>query len=515
MIVYDIISIYFFIMILSVIYWASAIKSLNHSGYTQIAYLLSLVICIYIFGYAMELNSSTAERILFWNRFEYLGIPFVSALWFTVSLLYTGHFKKHKKLLIPFIFVIPVITMVLRFTNDWHHLYFSAINFITFQGRFLLVRSYGVWMYVQTFHSMLMIFASFGLFIRELYFNQEVVRGKIKLIAIASAVAVAGLVLSFTHPFGLVVDYMAICLPYSCLMVIIAIVRYDFLDVKALARSKSFDSNQDALLLVSRRSRVIDYNKAAQVLFAQIGVEISNSNLAKLFTDQHELLEKLQQEEPTVIHMPLEQENRYYEVSTRWVGKQNVNQISIKTIRDITEAYELNQSLIRQAMMDELSNLHNRRAFVHKGNEMILQALQNQQAVYLLMMDLDHFKHINDTYGHQIGDNAIKRIGSMLRLSFPKNSLIARLGGEEFGVLLSGFTEEQVIHTVKQFIRFVAEQSYTDQGKTYTMTISVGIARQQHPQQDLYGLMLVADKALYRAKAAGRNQMVNYADIQA
>ena len=89
------------------------------------------------------------------------------------------------------------------------------------------------------------------------------------------------------------------------------------------------------------------------------------------------------------------------------------------------------------------------------------------------------------------------------------------MGGEEFGVLLSGFTQEQVTHTVKQFIRFVAEQSYTDQGKTYTMTMSVGVARQQHPQQDLYGLMLIADKALYQAKDAGRNQMVDYADIQA
>jgi hypothetical protein len=95
-------------------------------------------------------------------------------------------------------------------------------------------------MYVQTLHSMAMIFLSFALFIHEFRTNQEKAHGKIHLIAVATVVAAAGLIMAYLHPFGFVLDYMAVCLPFSCLMVIIAIIRYDFLDIKSLARSKSF-----------------------------------------------------------------------------------------------------------------------------------------------------------------------------------------------------------------------------------------------------------------------------------
>jgi diguanylate cyclase (GGDEF)-like protein len=182
----------------------------------------------------------------------------------------------------------------------------------------------------------------------------------------------------------------------------------------------------------------------------------------------------------------------------------------MKPIRDVTEAYELNQSLRKQAMMDDLSGLYNRRAFVQMGNEIISQATARGELVCLLMMDLDHFKAINDRYGHRTGDFAIMRISRMLRASFIENSLIARLGGEEFGVLINGYTAEQVAAQTARFVATVSGQSYTDQGKTYSMTVSVGVGYLRDAGKDLYGLMLMADKALYRAKEAGRNQMVEY-----
>ena len=129
MIGYNLINIYFFVMLFTAIYWAVHIKAVNNTGYATFMLALSFAIGIYIFGYAMELNSNTEAQIIFWNRFEYLGIPFVSAFWLTAGLMYTGHFARHRVLLILFIYIIPLVTLGLRLTNDFHHLYFCHRRF--------------------------------------------------------------------------------------------------------------------------------------------------------------------------------------------------------------------------------------------------------------------------------------------------------------------------------------------------------------------------------------------------
>ena len=297
MYLYDAISIYLFLMILAVMYWAANIRSFNSSGYTRTATMLGIVICIYIFGYTMELNASQPSAILFWNQFEYLGIPFVSALWLTVGLIYTGHFARHRAWLILLIYLVPFITLFLRMTNEAHHLYFASYSMRWQLGKLVLTRVYGPWMYVQTVHSMSMILITLTLFIREFTRAEDHTPGKFRLIVAASAVAICGLTLGYLRPEGFVLDYMALSLPLACLLVIIAIVRFDFMEIKALARSKSFDSNKDALLLIGLRSRIIDYNKKARSLFAKAGVRLSNGELSKVFSGAPNLLSGLQGEQ--------------------------------------------------------------------------------------------------------------------------------------------------------------------------------------------------------------------------
>ena len=186
MYIFNIISLYLIIIAIITVFWAAYIKTLNGSSFTNASMMLCFALCFYVLGYTLELNSSEPSQIIFWNYVEYIGIPFVSALWLTTALLYTGHFAKHKIVLSVAIFLIPLISFILRYTNDYHHLYFASVGFTEEFGKLILVKETGVWMYIQSIHSMLMIFVSMALFIRDSVRTGVKQRGKVLLTIAAS-----------------------------------------------------------------------------------------------------------------------------------------------------------------------------------------------------------------------------------------------------------------------------------------------------------------------------------------
>ena len=158
----------------------------------------------------------------------------------------------------------------------------------------------------------------------------------------------------------------------------------------------------------------------------------------------------------------------------------------------------------RAAQTDELTGLMNRRAFFENAQRLYEQCRHNQQPLCALMMDMDHFKEINDTYGHQTGDQVLRQIGGVISASFRKADVYGRVGGEEFAVLLPNTSLETARGIAEQLIKAISSlASEPVQG----LTASLGVASTHAHDQDLHGLMNTADKALYRAKAQGRNQV--------
>ncbi len=158
----------------------------------------------------------------------------------------------------------------------------------------------------------------------------------------------------------------------------------------------------------------------------------------------------------------------------------------------------------RAAQTDELTGLMNRRAFFEHAQVLFEQCRHNQQPLCALMLDMDHFKDINDTYGHQAGDQVLRQIGAVISSSFRQADVFGRLGGEEFGVLLPTTSLETARDIAEQLIKTIASLAAEPvQG----LTASLGVASTHALEQDLNSLLNTADKALYRAKAQGRNQV--------
>ena len=188
----------------------------------------------------------------------------------------------------------------------------------------------------------------------------------------------------------------------------------------------------------------------------------------------------------------------------------------VSATRKLSDALEKAFRLTRQmerantisthaAQTDELTGLMNRRAFFEHAQLLYAQCRQNQQPLCALMLDMDHFKRINDTYGHQAGDQVLRQIGGVISASFRQADVSGRLGGEEFAVLLPNTSLETARDIAQQLIESIAGLSAEPvQG----LTASLGVASTQGHEYDLHDLMNNADKALYRAKFLGRNQVV-------
>ncbi|WKY48120.1 diguanylate cyclase [Eubacteriaceae bacterium ES3] len=509
MTIYNFISIYFLVMIYAGVYWAVHIRALNQKGYALVIQFLSIAFFIYIMGYTLQLNAITESQILFWNTFQYFGIPYVSALWLLSGLLYTNKFAKHKIGWILFIFVIPLLTMLFRFTNEWHHFYFASANFVDYNGKLLLERVYGPWMYVQTFHSMSMIWITLFLYLKE-FISQDYNREKVILISFASLVSIMGLVFSSLNPLGIPIDYMAVFLPVTCLLVVVAIWRYDFLETKAKARSAAFESNRDALVLINSQNKIIDYNLKAKQLFEKQDIALAEGQIEKILEKEPRFLESFCSDGDMTIKVPIQNIERIFEINTQRINNGREPRGALKIICDVTEAYDLNKSLQYQAMMDALSGLYNRRAFMEKGEEIRMLAQENGLSLHLLMMDLDHFKNVNDRYGHQMGDRVIVTIGSALNNAFGPDTLTARLGGEEFAVLQTGAGDDLVIQKAECFCKDFAAHAFSAEDENFHVTVSIGIAKSQNSDQSFDKLIHMADQALYQAKEQGRNQVVVY-----
>jgi diguanylate cyclase (GGDEF)-like protein len=123
------------------------------------------------------------------------------------------------------------------------------------------------------------------------------------------------------------------------------------------------------------------------------------------------------------------------------------------------------------------------------------------------MLDLDHFKNVNDAYGHPTGDVALKAVGSMLSATTRVGDLAFRLGGEEFAVLLTGMGHEGALERAEAWRVALAEMSIPAETRTLKLTASFGVATFPSQADDLVDLMKVADARLYRAKSQGRDRV--------
>jgi len=282
------------------------------------------------------------------------------------------------------------------------------------------------------------------------------------------------------------------------------------------------DNIVDGVITINAQGRMESFNKAASTIFGYAPEEVLGRNVAMLMPQTHGshhdgYLQHFQRTgEARVIGKPRELEGQHRDGSVFSMSL-SVSQIArsgqpifIGIARDITQHRQDMEKIRRLAFYDPLTGLPNRRLLMDRVKQGMVTSHRTGQHGAVMFLDLDHFKRLNDTLGHDVGDVLLQQVAERLKHCVREGDSVARLGGDEFVMLLGAlsiYTHEAAVQaeTVANKILGALGQPYELLGHTYTSTPSIGIVVFMEDQETMDELLKKADVAMYQAKAAGRN----------
>ncbi|RYZ70797.1 MAG: GGDEF domain-containing protein [Lysobacteraceae bacterium] len=165
------------------------------------------------------------------------------------------------------------------------------------------------------------------------------------------------------------------------------------------------------------------------------------------------------------------------------------------------------EEIYQLATQDALTDLHNRRHFIDMVGKEIARAMRHQRELAMCIIDVDLFKPVNDQHGHISGDNVLRQIAGILQRHVRSDDFAARIGGEEFAVLLPECDAAAAYGFAERLRQSIAGAEFRPGGQATTITVSIGIAHLTPDRDTCSRMMAAADAALYRAKRQGRNQV--------
>lgn len=184
-------------------------------------------------------------------------------------------------------------------------------------------------------------------------------------------------------------------------------------------------------------------------------------------------------------------------------------------IQDVTLLKEKEQQLLWMSITDPLTGCYNRAHFVEAANGMLDEARGAGTDMSVLLLDLDHFKKVNDTRGHAVGDLALKTLAEECRVTcarvlpdLPEEAGLARLGGEEFAILLPGSNMVEAINVAERLRKNIARRGIAAGKEVFFVTVSIGVSCLKPDDRSIDQMLIRADAALYEAKKLGRNRVV-------
>ncbi len=183
-------------------------------------------------------------------------------------------------------------------------------------------------------------------------------------------------------------------------------------------------------------------------------------------------------------------------------------EIAAATIGSAIHGIREEQELKRQVRTDALTGLCSRREFLDQARKAHRAALETGQTLGLLIMDLDHFKSVNDNHGHPVGDRALKVFAEVCQKSVRRDDLVGRMGGEEFAILIPDVDRSSAVKLAENLRKRVEGSPVQVENKALSLTVSIGLALSSPDEPGFSDLLKRADHALYEAKNTGRNRLV-------
>lgn len=466
--------------------------------------VLLLAVSVYAFGYAGEVAQSHLYAAQRWLDVEYLGTPWIPGLWLLA--VYKRWGLRPRKLLF---FAIPIITFVGHVTDPWLHFYNDSASLV-YRSPFWVVetdRGAIAWLNIAYLSVALVWGAWIGA--SRLWASQALFRKQAWLLIVGGLCPLAGYLVYLVgwSPYGL--DLGPLSLTVSALVAAVNIFALKCFDLTPLAREHVFNCMRDAVLVLDTQKRLIDFNPAARGLIPSLGDNRLGEDISTVLGTRVSLEAVFAGERrPQRIELDTGEGTHYFELRA-FALKSRVRQLGWAAIlANVTAQVRLVRKLRHYAETDPLTNISNRRRFFAALEQECTRFLRYHSQFSVFIIDLDHFKRINDRYGHLAGDQVLRAASERIAECLRGADLLSRYGGEEFAVLLPVTSQEGAFAVAERVRQKLRELPVEYDGASIPVSASIGVAScDNDAAADSELLLRNADRALYAAKSAGRNRV--------
>jgi diguanylate cyclase (GGDEF)-like protein len=461
-------------------------------------------------------------------QFSYLGSTTVPVLYLLFSLEYTGRWTAPTRW-VDALFALPAFSILAAFTNGLHHLVWPG--FVVTPGQpNVIAFLHGPVYWVIAIYSFAVALLGTALLVDMTLRTRGLYRAQSLALVIAAV-----------FPLGTEVAYNfaprllhgldpAIAFPITGIILTIAISRLSLLDLVPVPREVLVEEMTDGVVVVDQETRVTQVNPAAVRLLGLADMPAPGARLEELFANWSRkggdaaravYTERAATLESTSgTHLGVER--------TRIGGGHPRHDQDLFILRDITvhvqakramqgahtalrtrmaQIETLQEELLEQATRDPLTQLHNRRYLAEELEQELGRASRQGYPVSVLMFDVDYFKNVNDTYGHAVGDDTLKKIATELTEGTRRGDVTSRYGGDEFVVVLSNSTTDSAVARAERWRLRLRDVMSGACDERVRPTVSVGVATYPIHGTTSDAIVSAADRAVYSSKGDGRDRV--------
>lgn len=466
--------------------------------------LLMVSAAIYCFGYGGEVAQTNLADAMFWLHVEYLGV-----CWIPAFLVLLAREYNHLRSRLELILLIPLLTFVAQETTPWHGFFDRSVRMVSRSPFWVVSADRGpvAWLFEAYMYAALLYCA--WIYLSKFRGSSSLFQKQSLLFVASFLPPLAGnlIYVSGHSPWGL--DLAPVMMGVSVILGYFAVFRFEFFDLVPMARSLVFNNMRDAALVTDMRRLLVDFNPAARRLLpslssVNVGDDIAAAlpeslSLQKLFSDPSHSQKmglringQLQHFEARVLPLFVEKHQAGWAV----------------ILANVTTQVLLVHELRRQAETDKLTGVANRRSFTSAIGRENARSVRHGTVFSVLIIDVDHFKSINDHFGHVAGDRVLATVAGRIASCLRHTDLPCRYGGDEFAVLLPEAGPEIALDVAERIRCAIANDPVEMTGQTIPVSASAGLATYDPARTaDWEQLLNEADQALYRAKAEGRNRV--------
>lgn len=489
--------------------------------------LLMLAIAWWEITSAFEMLAADAAAKVFWARLEYFGVAAVPYFWFQFAAEYSGATQwltRRAKILLG---LPALLTLLAVFTNEWHGLFWATITpGATPQAN--LTYEHGPLFWLTVIGNYGLMLAGTVLLARAVLRSHELYRRQVVMVLIGVFIPWGANIFYLTGALSLEnADPTPLALTCAGALWVAALYNNRFFDLVPVARDVVVEKMSDGVIVLNAHNRIMDVNRAALELLGANGemwigqpAERVLGKLGAWSTVPDETVKgdveiKGADGSPRYLSVRLSPLNAHHKQGGRLLLLQDITERkrSERALQDMNwqlqkqleENKVLQATLHEQVIRDPLTGLYNRR-FLHEIlSKELSQSSRTLRPVSVMLLDIDHFKSFNDTYGHYAGDVMLKALADWLRTKTRRGDFVCRFGGEEFVVVMPGAPLEVGAQRAQEWCAGFRELHIWHDEMLLHTTLSLGVAASPAHGTTPDELLHSADMAMYAAKQAGRD----------